>query len=117
MSYFTKESKKLLVEGIGTVTVPAGSIGYIEWDVPVDIYLTGIDYEAVANYGDTATFEILVGDTVVNCFGKDVYVRDYMKYEFYAARIPVGCTIRITYNNNGVNDSIFNCNLIKHIDG
>jgi hypothetical protein len=106
------------VKGTIQGTMLAGIGTLIDWQVPYNCYLTGVDYEAVKhNPGDKITFQVVHPVAgVIAQFASDIFARDFMEYSFYKANLYQGLIIRVIYTNVGPNDVKFNANLILHKD-
>ena len=118
------EGKRARLKGTHSQNCPAGQATTMLFAVPSGgRILDGAEYEARApNFGDNINFEIVAPDgqggyTVLDEFAKNWYVCDKPRlYRVYPSWLPFGLQVRITYNNVGADDVLFQCNLFLHLD-
>jgi len=100
------ESKSLYkrIKGNKYENVPAGVETPLDFVVPYP--LAKLEAIEIINgeLGDSITFEVLMGETVVNIFGESVYLDKSGYYEQrsqYDADVMQGLKFRLKFTNNG----------------
>lgn len=107
---------KVRLQGVFHGEIPTGETLVMNWVVPSEKIMNGADYVALnCNIEDRITFQVVHPTYgVIDQFADRLFARQAYVKQLYGARLIAGLTVRVIYENNGINLVKFNLNLDLH---
>ena len=121
MTISRKPGTRLVLTGIASGTVPAGTTDHIfSWTADKLYYMDGASYEVDGHsFGDTIKFQVhhpVHGKVGEFTHSAGAYVHTSAFYDFYKATIQAGLIIKLIYTSVGAQDVKIVANLHLHVD-